>query len=69
MRYFLIALVFILAVYAGHRVVANLSPDESQEAGLGRSVPEEQTRKQAEEDESIHQTQRKGGNNVPRTRY
>ena len=62
MRYFLIALAFILAAFAGQRLVVNLASDHSKESGLRRSVKEEQTRRQAQEDKSIHHTQRQGEN-------
>ena len=47
MKYFFIAVAFILSVYLGHRVVASMSPDMAQKSGL------DQSRKQAEEDEVI----------------
>lgn len=66
MKYLFIAIAFILSVYVGHRVVANMPPDMSQESGLERTIPVDQTQKQAEEDDSIHNTQRQGDNHVPR---
>lgn len=66
MKYFFIALAFILSVYVGHRVVANMSPNMTQESGPERTIPVDQTAKQAEEDDSIHNNQRQGDKHLPR---
>lgn len=65
MRFFFIGIAVILAIVIAHRVVVNMSPDHSREAGLKR-VPQEDTSRQAQEDKSIWNTQRENRNQVPR---
>jgi hypothetical protein len=63
MKYFLMALAFIIAVIVVETYVVKISPDHSRKAGLNRSVPYE---RQAQENNTIWDTQRKNKSQVPR---
>lgn len=66
MRYFIIALLFLAAFAGIQKLLVEMAPDRSVEAGLQRTGPKDSRTIQAqEEDKSIWDTQRQRRNHVP----
>lgn len=65
MKYFIISILIIFAVFGVHRAIVGNQPTNAVESGLHRPHTEGETI-QAEEDQSIHNTQRENENNIHR---